>query len=97
MSEAKIIGLKLYMLMLGQLITGSANTILMKVQDGTLSYDPIGRPGQGPFPFTHPYWQCAVMFAGEALCLVAYGIKCLWLRRKLALSKESGHLELIEE
>jgi hypothetical protein len=57
--------------MLGMLITGSANTILMKLQDDTSSNGNI---------FNHPFFQCAVMFLGESLCLVFYGIKLLYMK-----------------
>jgi len=35
--DDKLIGIRLYGIMLGMLLTGSCNTILMKVQDGTSS------------------------------------------------------------
>lgn len=54
--------------MLGMLFTGSANTILMKTQDNTWSNGTV---------FNHPFFQCAVMFLGEFMCLGFYGIKLL--------------------
>ena len=32
--------------------------------------------------FNHPFVQCATMFMGEALCLIIYGLKVLYLRSK---------------
>ncbi len=34
-NNAKLVGLALYMVMVGMLLSGSANTILMKVQNNT--------------------------------------------------------------
>ena len=71
--------------MLGMLLTGTANTVLMKVQNST--------PGENPNEtFNHPYVQCAIMFIGELLCLGAYGIKTLYLRRKKAKHGDKGIL-----
>lgn len=39
----------------------------------------MGDP-KDPMPFTHPYFQCAVMFIGELLCLGVYGMKLLYQR-----------------
>lgn len=63
----KLVGLALYGVMLGMLISGSANTILMKVQNNTV--------GLGPGTFNHPFFQCAVMFVGELFCLGVYFAK----------------------
>jgi drug/metabolite transporter (DMT)-like permease len=52
--------------MLGMLLTGTANTILMKTQNLTVTYGN---------KFNHPFVQCAVMFVGELMCLGMYGIK----------------------
>jgi len=43
----KLVGLPLYLVMLGMLLSGSANTILMKVQNNTKGLDDI--------PFNHPF------------------------------------------
>jgi hypothetical protein len=69
MSRAKLTGFPLYMVMLGMLISGTANTILMKVQNQTVA---------NGMKFSHPFVQCAVMFIGEFLCLFVYGGKLLW-------------------
>ena len=55
------------MVMLGMLIAGTCNTILMKLQNKT--------GGVNGVPFNHPYVQCTIMFIGETLCLIAYGVK----------------------
>ena len=70
--ESKLVGLPLYMIMLGMLISGSANTILMKVQNNTDGL--IG-------PFNHPYLQCAIMFVGEFLCMIVYLAKTFYLKK----------------
>ena len=72
MSQAKLTGLRLYMIMLGMLISGTANTILMKLQNQT--------PGVDGVIFNHPYVQCAIMFVGEFLCLGVYGAKLLYMK-----------------
>jgi len=61
------------------LLTGSANTILMKVQDETEAAAPKSGFDE-PVPFTQPYVQCAVMFVGETLCLIIYGAKILYTK-----------------
>jgi hypothetical protein len=63
----------LYGLMLCMLLTGTANTILMKIQNQTVTYGAN---------FNHPFVQCAIMFIGELLCLVFYGIKMFIMSRK---------------
>ncbi len=62
------------MVMLGMLISGTANTILMKVQNLSPA-EPIDKKDK---IFNHPFLQCAVMFIGELLCLGVYGAKLLW-------------------
>jgi hypothetical protein len=75
MSEgAKLVGAALYLVMLGMLISGSANTILMKVQNNT--------DGLDNQPFNHPYLQCAIMFMGEFLCMIVYIIKTQYIKHK---------------
>ena len=70
----KLVGLPLYLVMLGMLLSGSANTILMKVQNNT--------PGKYGVNFNHPFVQCAIMFLGELLCLGAYFAKLAWEKRQ---------------
>ena len=87
-------GIKLYSLMMAMLLTGSANTILMKVQDGTEA----PAPNSG-FPtdqtFNQPYVQCAVMFVGETLCLLIYGIKTLVNSKKKKYLPDAGEVDLL--
>lgn len=51
------------------LITGAANTLLMKYQ--TMQAVPTG-PGAPAAPFDHPFVQAYMMFFGEVFCLAAY-------------------------
>lgn len=54
------------------LLFGTLNTVIMKMQDEVVvGIDKDGNPEK----FTHPYFQCAVMFLGEFFCLFLYGIK----------------------
>ena len=70
-------------MMLIMLITGSSNTIIYKVQDGT--YSPAPNSGYPiAVPFNQPFWQCAVMFVGELLCLGVYAIKTYMNKDKVA-------------
>ena len=48
----KLVGLALYMIMLGMLIAGSANTIIMKIQN----LSPGEQSPDLPKKFTHPYF-----------------------------------------
>jgi drug/metabolite transporter (DMT)-like permease len=79
MSNNKLVGLPLYGVMLGMLLTGTANTILMKIQDFTSARSD---PTQEPTKYNHPYFQCSIMFLGEFLCLGMYGIKLLVTRHR---------------
>jgi drug/metabolite transporter (DMT)-like permease len=54
------------------LVFGTLNTVIMKMQDEVV----VGTNADGSVnKFTHPYFQCAVMFLGELFCLVLYGLK----------------------
>ena len=58
--------------MVAMLAFGTANTVLMKMQDEVV----VGTDSDGkPKKFTHPYFQCAIMFVGELFCLVLYAFK----------------------
>ena len=58
--------------MLLMLAFGTLNTVIMKMQDETI----VGQNLDGsPKKFTHPYFQCAVMFVGEFTCMFLYLIK----------------------
>ena len=65
----------LYFYMGGMLVFGTANTIIMKLADMTKS--------DGEY-FTHPYFQCALMFSGELLCLGFYAI-IKWQEKRKAV------------
>ena len=62
----------MYSMMVGMLISGSANTLIQKYQNET---EALGNY------FTHPYFQTAIMFAGELSVFIAYGIKKWWMKR----------------
>ena len=64
-----------YSVMIGMLIFGSANTIVQDYQNKEVADDNY---------FTHPYFQTAIMFAGELSVFIAYGVKKWLMRRKLA-------------
>ena len=68
---SKLVGLALYLIMLGMLLSGTGNTILLKIQNLTYGETRDTDP-QKPMPFRHPFVQCAVMFLGELLCLFTY-------------------------
>jgi hypothetical protein len=61
---------KLYMIMVFMLVTGTANTIVLKLQDKVvIGYDP--ETGE-ELEYQHPYFQCANMFVGEFCCIFIY-------------------------
>ena len=64
---------RLYFYMGAMLIAGTINTIVLKLQDNEKSKGHL---------YEHPYFQCACMFVGEALCLVVYGIMRFLEKRK---------------
>jgi hypothetical protein len=61
----------LYLIMTGMLVFGSANTLVLKWQDETIS-DCNG--------FTHPYFQGMVMFLGEFFCWVFFFCKKIFFK-----------------
>lgn len=77
----------LYGIMGGMLITGTCNTMILKVQDLTKTGMPASSIEQSnpPYPysytecndFTHPYMQGLFMFVGEFICFGLLGIKRL--------------------
>ena len=75
----------LYSIMLGMLITGSANTIVQDLQNDEIAY------GE---KFTHPYFQTAIMFTGELSVFLAYGVKKWWLAREARLHPEKAEMIL---
>lgn len=62
--------------MVGMLLSGSCNTIVLKLQDEVKI---------NGVKYQHPFFQCLVMFIGEFTCLGLYGIKLLAMK-----NKESG-------
>ena len=63
----------LYSIMLGMLLTGSANTLIQKYQNDESSDGNL---------FTHPYFQTWVMFLGELSVFGAYAVKKWWIKRQ---------------
>jgi hypothetical protein len=43
-------------------------------------------------PFNQPFWQCAVMFVGELLCLGVYGIKTYMNKDKNKITEGNAGL-----
>lgn len=74
----------LYLFMVGMLVFGTANTIVMKLADMTKARGNT---------FTHPYFQAAIMFSGEVLCLALYGASLCWGKRRPEDSTQSLLLE----
>jgi cytochrome b561 len=80
---AKLTGMRLYSIMFGMLIAGTANTILTKWQNSLVGVKLPPPFGPGEYAkFTHPYVQSANMFIGEMLCLVFYGAKLFYNKRR---------------
>lgn len=70
----------LYGIMAGMLLTGTCNTMILKVQD--LTTTPTAPSQLVPYvdkcnDFTHPYMQGMFMFVGEFICFGLLGIKRL--------------------
>jgi len=59
--------------MLGMLVFGSMNTIVLKYQDNTHALGQL---------FTHPYLQTAIMFLGEFVCMGLFVGKTLYNRSR---------------
>jgi hypothetical protein len=78
-ASKKLVGAPLYLVMLGMLIAGTANTVLTKWQNCEKGVPGIDYRGK-EMKFTHPYVQSANMFLGEMLCLLMYGGKLLYLK-----------------
>ena len=73
--------------MMAMLVFGTCNTIVMKWQDKTV----VGTDKKTGLDttFSHPYFQCAVMFFGELTCLFVYFIK-IYVFKTNAQKKEEG-------
>jgi len=66
--------------MIGMLLTGTANTVVLKVMDvQTAAYH--GSDGK-KVPFSHPFFQTAIMFLGELCVLFAFFISEAVKKRK---------------
>lgn len=61
--------------MLGMLLSGAMNTLLMKFM--VIQHVPTGA-GQSATGFEHPYFQTLLMMVGEFLCLLAYYSTTKW-------------------
>ena len=61
----------LYALMLGMLITGTCNTVFLKLQNGEEYYN--SDKGKN-MSYNHPFFQTFTMFIGEIICLLMYAI-----------------------
>jgi uncharacterized membrane protein len=62
-------GAMLYFFMTAMLVSGTANTLLMKFQ--VMQTVPSGH-GHAPVQFNHPFFQTILMMIGELLCLGVY-------------------------
>lgn len=77
---------QLYMLMVGMLITGTCNTLVMKAQDEVVvGFD---EKTQKNIKFTHPYFQACNMFIGEFCCMGAWAVKTKMNKKKREENKE---------
>ena len=79
MSEKpKVSNVFLYSIMMGMLLSGTANTLVGKYLDN--SEAPKGKDyprgdTTGCYLFTHPYMQTSFMFIGEISCFIFLAIK----------------------
>jgi len=69
-------------LAVGMLITGSINTISTKLADIQNVTGTSTAFGGKPHPFSHPFFQAALMFLGESLCLLTFWSKRAWCDKK---------------
>lgn len=63
------VGGSIYIFMIMMLISGTANTLLMKFQ---VMQQVPGVAGGAPMGFDHPFFQTLLMMIGELLCLFVY-------------------------
>ena len=80
MGSKKMSGWPFYLVMLGMMFAGSCNTILTKLQGDMYA---LGAR------YKHSFFQCFLMFLGELTCLVAYGIKRFFEKRRQKNMTES--------
>ena len=69
--QEEVTNTKLYLYMLGMLISGSYDTIALKLQS---QENAIGRDGGPERPYYHPFFQTATMFLGQTMNLALYFI-----------------------
>lgn len=74
----------LYGIMAGMLLTGTANTVVLKIMDvAKADYtDPVTKKLVKDGDFNHPFFQTALMFLGELCVLFAYFISEAVKKRK---------------
>ena len=73
----------LYCIMAGMLITGTCNTVVIKLNDEVTSLGVV---------YNHAYIQTAVMFLGELCCFPMYAVK-LYIEKTRA-AKNGGEMLL---
>ena len=61
--------------MIGMLLTGSCNTIILKVQNQTQGAQEVGDPNYPNQKYTHPFIQSAILFTGCFICFIPYYLK----------------------
>ena len=83
MAEQKTSKCFLYSIMLGMLISGSANTLILKYQNDESSDGNL---------FTHPYFQTWIMFLGELTVFGAYGVKKQYIKRQATQTGDAALL-----
>ena len=88
----KIAPVILYSLMLGMLITGTLNTVFLKIQNITRTF--YLDDDENQLTFNHPFFQTFCMFIGEVLCLGVYGIS--YWRDSQKYGDASLHPEVIK-
>ena len=81
-NNEKVEGIRLYLVMIAMLLSGTACTIIIKWQNSMVGVEtPSYNDPSTPAVFTHPYVQTANMFVGELLCLVIHFAKVYNCRR----------------
>ena len=82
----KVEGIRLYLVMVAMLLSGTACTIIIKWQNSMVGVDtPAFDDPSKSAVFTHPYVQTANMFIGEMFCLAFYGARVYYRRRQKKL------------
>jgi drug/metabolite transporter (DMT)-like permease len=89
----KISSILLYGLMMGMLLTGTCNTIFLKLQNNMKYKDSTGEKVK----FNHAFFQTFVMFIGEFMCLIAYMVSSYFEKRKYGDLKLSPAMKEAKE